>query len=118
MAMPFFLVPKSFRYTQSCHSGSLPLMREVDSPLGEDGGRETRSENISPPVFCFAKSSPLVRGGLGCALNRICGDSPLYTRGPLVHTEPHLRWWGATGKRKNPMRLSARPVGMICALNC
>ena len=29
--------------------------------------------NFSPPVFCFAKSSPLVRGGLGCVRNRLCG---------------------------------------------
>ena len=85
------VVLKRFRYAQSRRSGSLPLMREVDSPLGEDGGRETRSEIISPPVFCFAKSSPLVRGGLGCALNRICGGGAGHAS-ERKFDEPMLGW--------------------------
>ena len=38
----------------------LPLMREVDSPQAKTEGEK----RVSPPVFCFAKASPLVRGGL------------------------------------------------------
>ena len=40
-------------------------MREVDSPSGEDGGREANGKILSPSIFAAQKSSPLVRGGLG-----------------------------------------------------
>ena len=33
----------------------------VDSPLGEDGGRETKRENFSPPVFCVIVGAKILR---------------------------------------------------------
>ena len=40
---------------------------------GEDGGRETKRDRFSPPVFCFTKASPLIRGGqVRYITNRIC----------------------------------------------
>ena len=41
----------------------LPLMREVDSPQAKTEGEKQEEKIFSPPVFCFAKASPLVRGG-------------------------------------------------------
>ena len=38
-------------------------MREVDSPQAKTEGEKQEDEIFSPPVFCFAKASPLVRGG-------------------------------------------------------
>jgi len=38
-------------------------MREVDSPQAKTEGEKQEEKKISPPVFCFAKASPLVRGG-------------------------------------------------------
>ena len=62
------VVPKSFRYAQSRRRVKPPSDEGGGFAAGEDGGRETRSEIVSPPVFCFAKSSPLVRGGLSAHL--------------------------------------------------
>ena len=57
---------------------SLPLMREVAKIyLIFDGGREPRRENSLPQSACSA-DSPLVRGGLRFANNRICGGRALY----------------------------------------
>ena len=47
-------------------SASLPLMREVDSPQGEDGGRERKS---LPQSFCCAKIQPPRQRG---PLVRLC----------------------------------------------
>ena len=44
---------------------SLPLMREVDSPLGEDGGRETRSANSLPQSFASQNPAPSSEGAFG-----------------------------------------------------
>ena len=72
--------PKALAIPSPAAAESLPLTREVDSPSGEAGGRETRRKIFSPPVFCFAKASPLVRGGLGrCVYNRICGSGARHT---------------------------------------
>jgi len=38
-------------------------MREVDSPQAKTEGEKQEEKIFSPPVFCFAKASPLVRGG-------------------------------------------------------
>ena len=69
---------------------SLPLMRadfpvsgenvckadkrglEVDSPLGEDGGRETSSANSLSQSFASQKPAPSSEGAL-VRTNRICG---------------------------------------------
>jgi len=68
------VVPKSFSYAQSRRSGLPPSDEGGGFAVGEDGGRETRRGIFSPPVFCSAKASPLVRGGQErCANNRICG---------------------------------------------
>ena len=52
-----------FRKALSLHSPagavSLPLMREVGK-IFDFARRERKKRNISPPGFCFAKSSPLV----------------------------------------------------------
>ena len=90
--------PKAFDMPGSAAAAYLPLMRDV-AKIGSsqpifDGGRETRRK-ISPPVFCRAKSSPLVRGGQGS----------------------HLRWWGNQCKRRLCIP-SARPVVMIIFLSC
>ena len=37
--------------------------QEVDSPQAKTEGEKQEEEIFSPPVFCFAKASPLVRGG-------------------------------------------------------
>ena len=54
---------KAFAMTSLAAAASLPLMREVDSPLGEDGGRETSITNSLPQSFA-----------LRCVNNRICGS--------------------------------------------
>ena len=40
---------------------------EVDSPSGEDGGRETRREIFSPPVFLLRKNPAPSSEGALCA---------------------------------------------------
>ena len=45
---------KAFAMTSLAAAASLPLMREVDSPLGEDGGRETSITNSLPQSFFAA----------------------------------------------------------------
>ena len=69
---------------------SLPLMREVAARRA-DGGRE-KIRLFSPPVFCFAKSSPLVRGGLGCGssnsvLHRFYATAGSYLRVDALREE-------------------------------
>ena len=53
---------------------------EVDSPQAKTEGEKQEEEIFSPPVFCFAKASPLVRGGLRCVNNRICGSRSEHAR--------------------------------------
>ena len=56
-------------------------MREVDSPQAKTEGEK----RVSPPVFCFAKASPLVRGGqeklhtTGTAVGYDCDEITEYT---------------------------------------
>ena len=53
----------------------LPLMREVDSPLGEDGGRETSKDKSLPQSFALQNPAPSSEGaGVRCVHNRICGS--------------------------------------------
>ena len=57
---------------------SLPLMREVAKIyLIFDGGRETIRANSLPQSRC-SRDSPLVRGGLRLANDRICGGGAQY----------------------------------------
>ena len=54
---------KAFAMPSPAAAVRLPLMREVDSPQAKTEGEKQEEEIFSPPVFCFAKASPLVRGG-------------------------------------------------------
>ena len=66
------MVPKSLRCAIS-HSAAavcLPLMREVASPEGKTEG-EKPEEKQSLPQSAWWADSPLVRGGLGWAHDRI-----------------------------------------------
>ena len=66
------VVPKSFSYAQSRRSGKPPSDEGGGFAAGEDGGRETSRENSLPQSRC-SRDSPLIRGGLRFANNRICG---------------------------------------------
>ena len=49
------------------------VLREVDSPSGEDGGREIRSEIVSPPVFLLRKNpAPSSEGAMGACVTGRC----------------------------------------------
>ena len=57
-------VLKSFCYAHPAVLESLPLMREVDSPSGEDGGRETSGKDLSPSLLLRKIQPPRQRGPL------------------------------------------------------
>jgi len=67
------VVPKSFRYAQSRRSGLPPSDEGGGFAAGEDGGRETRRENILSPSLLLRKSQPPRQRGPRKAANRICG---------------------------------------------
>ena len=60
-----FLPGKSLHYPESHRSILLPSDEGGGFALGEDGGRERKSDSL-PSLFAMQKSSPLVRGGLRC----------------------------------------------------
>ena len=72
------VVPKSFSYAQTRRSGKPPYDEGGGFAVGEDGGREKhRYTSVFSPPVTFG-DSPLVRGGLRLANNRICGGRALH----------------------------------------
>ena len=61
-------VLKSFCYAHPAVLESLPLMREVDSPSGEDGGRETSGKDLSPSLLLRKIQPPSSEGAFGYSL--------------------------------------------------
>jgi len=64
------VVPKSFSFAQSRRSGSLPCVRGGVTALSRDGGVVLV---VTIPQSPLCGDSPLYTRGPWCASNRICG---------------------------------------------